>query len=102
MDSSGSAEAAAGPQTGASTPPGETAFDILTLEGQDLRQVPLSERKRHLTRVMPTIDCCLRLVEPGRSTEGWRYGGLAPATDTGAVGARRPTGDSARTGGLSL
>ena len=39
------------------------AFDILALERTDLCPLPLLERKRHLTRVVPTIDCRLRLVE---------------------------------------
>jgi bifunctional non-homologous end joining protein LigD len=39
------------------------AFDLLVLEGQDLRHLPLLERKRRLLKVMPAIDCRLLYLE---------------------------------------
>ena len=35
------------------------AFDVLSIEGEDLTALPLVERKRRLLAVMPTIDCRL-------------------------------------------
>jgi ATP-dependent DNA ligase len=32
------------------------AFDVLSIDGQDLRSRPLLDRKRHLRRIMPRIE----------------------------------------------
>jgi bifunctional non-homologous end joining protein LigD len=46
------------------------AFDLLSLDGEDLRELPLIQRKRRLRTVMPRIDSRLRYVDhvarPGR------------------------------------
>jgi bifunctional non-homologous end joining protein LigD len=46
------------------------AFDLLSVNGQDVRGLPLLERKRRLLAVMPTIDCRVlyldHLAERGR------------------------------------
>jgi bifunctional non-homologous end joining protein LigD len=46
------------------------AFDLLSVNGRDVRALPLLERKRELLRVMPKIDCRLlyldHIVERGR------------------------------------
>jgi bifunctional non-homologous end joining protein LigD len=39
------------------------AFDLLSLNGQDLRGLPLHERKEHLHEVMPRIETRLRYVD---------------------------------------
>ena len=39
------------------------AFDLLWLDGQDLRGLPLYQRKRRLARIMPRIPSRVRLVE---------------------------------------
>jgi bifunctional non-homologous end joining protein LigD len=39
------------------------AFDLLWLDGADLRRLPLEERKRLLTRLMPSADSRVRMVQ---------------------------------------
>jgi bifunctional non-homologous end joining protein LigD len=39
------------------------AFDLLMLEGEDLRQLPLLERKRRLARIMPRVECRLLYLD---------------------------------------
>jgi bifunctional non-homologous end joining protein LigD len=39
------------------------AFDLLALEGENLRGLPLLERKRRLRRIMPRVESRLRLME---------------------------------------
>jgi hypothetical protein len=39
------------------------AFDLLALEGEDLRGLPLLERKRCLRRIMPRVESRLRFME---------------------------------------
>ena len=39
------------------------AFDLLSVEGEDLRHLPLLERKRRLLAIMPTIDCRLLYLD---------------------------------------
>jgi bifunctional non-homologous end joining protein LigD len=62
------------------------AFDLLTIDGEDLRGLPLLARKRALRRLMPRYDSRLRYVDHlrGRGRELFR---LACAHDTeGIVG----------------
>jgi hypothetical protein len=33
------------------------AFDVLAIDGHDLRRLPLLERKRRLVQIMPTVAC---------------------------------------------
>ena len=42
------------------------AFDVLSIEGEDLRDRPLIERKRRLRAMMPRIDCRLLYVDDVR------------------------------------
>jgi bifunctional non-homologous end joining protein LigD len=44
------------------------AFDLLSLDGKDLRQSPLIERKRLLKALMPTVESRLRYVDHVRQT----------------------------------
>src|SRR5262249_29378041 len=39
------------------------AFDLLQLNGRDLRQLPLIERKRRLKRTMPKVESRVRYVD---------------------------------------
>lgn len=39
------------------------AFDLLSLEGQDLRSLPLLERKRRLLRIAPTVESRLLYLD---------------------------------------
>ncbi len=50
------------------------AFDILTLDGNDLRALPLTERRRRLAGTMPRVESRVRLVEsiPTRGTDFYR------------------------------
>ena len=47
----------------AATGPYFYAFDLLSLEGEDLRHLPLVERKRRLKRIMPDIESRLLYVD---------------------------------------
>ena len=40
------------------------AFDVLSINGKDLRALPLHERKRRLARIMPWVESRLMLLEP--------------------------------------
>lgn len=40
------------------------AFDLLALDGKDVRHRPLHQRKRLLTGIMPTVESRVRPVEP--------------------------------------
>ena len=40
------------------------AFDALSINGKDLRDLPLHERKRRLARIMPWVESRLILLEP--------------------------------------
>ena len=40
------------------------AFDVLAIDGKDLRGLPLIERKRRLAPIMPRIESRLMLLEP--------------------------------------
>lgn len=46
------------------------AFDVLALDGSDLRERPLRERKRILAGIMPGVESRMRFVEgvDGRAT----------------------------------
>jgi ATP-dependent DNA ligase len=39
------------------------AFDLLVLDGRDLRSLPLLERKRRLREIMPAADCRLLFLD---------------------------------------
>jgi len=39
------------------------AFDLLSVNGRDLRALPLLERKCELLRIMPTIECRVRCLD---------------------------------------
>jgi bifunctional non-homologous end joining protein LigD len=38
-------------------------FDVLAVDGEDLRGLPLLERKRRLVRILPRIECRLRYLD---------------------------------------
>jgi bifunctional non-homologous end joining protein LigD len=40
------------------------AFDTLSINGKDLRDLPLHERKRRLARIMPWVESRLMFLEP--------------------------------------
>ena len=40
------------------------AFDVLSIDGEDLRALPLIDRKRRLARIMPRVESRLMLLEP--------------------------------------
>jgi len=40
------------------------AFDVLSIDGEDLRALPLVRRKRRLARIMPRIESRLMLLKP--------------------------------------
>ena len=40
------------------------AFDVLFIDGEDLRHLPLMQRKRRLARIMPRIESRLMLLKP--------------------------------------
>jgi bifunctional non-homologous end joining protein LigD len=50
------------------------AFDLLWLDGKDLRNFPLHRRKRRLTGIMPKVESRVRLVEhvTGRGVDLFR------------------------------
>lgn len=39
------------------------AFDALSIEGEDLRELPLLERKRRLLAIMPAVECRLLYLD---------------------------------------
>ena len=39
------------------------AFDLLTVDGRDMRAAPLTERKAHLRQIMPRVDCWLLFLD---------------------------------------
>ena len=43
------------------------AFDVLSIDGQDLRALPLVERKRRLARIMPRIESRLMFLDAIRA-----------------------------------
>jgi hypothetical protein len=65
-------------------------LDLLMLEGEDLRSLPLLERKRRLARIMPRVDCRLLYLDHIRE-RGRDLFGAACANDlrVGVGGARR-------------
>ena len=42
------------------------AFDVLSIDGEDLRGLPLVQRKRRFARIMPRVESRLVLIEPIR------------------------------------
>ena len=44
------------------------AFDVLSINGKDVRQIPLIERKAELRRLLPRRSRCLLYVDHVRST----------------------------------
>ena len=52
------------------------AFDLLSLDGADVRARPLQERKRLLARIMPRVESHVRYVDgiPGRGVDFFRVG----------------------------
>jgi bifunctional non-homologous end joining protein LigD len=62
------------------------AFDLLEIDGRDLHQLPQTERKRHLERIMPKVESRVRCVGHIEAT-GKKFFDLACAEDLeGAVG----------------
>jgi bifunctional non-homologous end joining protein LigD len=43
------------------------AFDLLAVDGEDLRALPLHQRKRALKRIMPRVESRLRYVDHVRN-----------------------------------
>jgi bifunctional non-homologous end joining protein LigD len=39
------------------------AFDVLSIDGEDLRALPLVQRKRRLTRIMPRVESRLMSLD---------------------------------------
>ena len=39
------------------------AFDLLSVDGRDMRALPLTERKACLRAIMPTVDCRLLFLD---------------------------------------
>ena len=39
------------------------AFDVLSIDGEDLTGLPLLQRKRRLLRIMPTVECRLLCLD---------------------------------------
>ena len=78
------------------------AFDLLELDGEDLRTRPLLERKRRLAKIIPyDLDTSLRLLGhvPGRGRALFRLAAITtrrassrsgPAAHTTSTGGRRP------------
>ena len=56
------------------------AFDLLSLDGTDLRDRPLQERERLLARIMPRVDSRIRVVEgiPGCGVDFFRVACARP------------------------
>ena len=52
------------------------AFDVLSIDGEDLRALPLVQRKRRLARIMPRIESRLILLDaiPARGDASVRVG----------------------------
>jgi bifunctional non-homologous end joining protein LigD len=50
------------------------AFDLIALDGEDLRDLPLTERKQRLKRIMPRVESRLRFVDhiEGRGVDLFR------------------------------
>jgi bifunctional non-homologous end joining protein LigD len=46
------------------------AFDLLEVDGEDLREWPLVERKRQLRRLIPSVPTRLPYVDPCRGARG--------------------------------
>ena len=66
------------------------AFDALSIDGEDLRALPLVERKRRLAPIMPRVESRLMLLEPIRA-RGTRLYELACERDL--RGYRREVGE---------
>jgi bifunctional non-homologous end joining protein LigD len=62
------------------------AFDLLAVDGYDLRQLPLLDRKRRLKAIMPTPDSRVRYVQhvEGRGTD--LFGAVCDRDLEGIVG----------------
>jgi hypothetical protein len=56
------------------------AFDLLEIDGRDLHQLPQTERKRHLERIMPKVESRVRCVGHIEAT-GKKFFDLACAED---------------------
>ena len=61
------------------------AFDVLSINGRDLRDLPLLERKRRLRAIMPMIECRLLYLDHLAEL------GVTPGADVQVV-ARAPFG----------
>ncbi len=68
------------------------AFDVLALDGNDLRGLPLMERKRRLARIMPRVESRVRFVvsRPSRGGRWASFGWPASAPRAWAGAAPRP------------
>jgi bifunctional non-homologous end joining protein LigD len=68
------------------------AFDVLSIDGEDLTALPLLERKRRLRGIMPTIDTRLlyldHLERRGCDCSGWRASGISKASSPSGARAR--------------
>src|SRR5687767_10782367 len=63
------------------------AFDLLALNGEDLRVKPLVERKRLLTKVMPRVESRVRYVEAIKG-RGVKFFGVAREHDLDGIVAK--------------
>ncbi len=74
------------------------AFDVLMLDGKDLRGQLLTGRKRRLARVMPRVESRVRLVEsiPARGADFFR---VACERDLEGIVGRCSQGTTRRTAG---
>ena len=59
------------------------AFDVLRIDGRDLRRLPLEDRKRELRRIVPRKHSRLIYVEPFIGTDGRCIGKSAGVTSKG-------------------
>ena len=63
------------------------AFDVLSIDGEDLRALPLVERKRRLARIMPRIESRLMFLDAIRA-RGTRLYELACERDLEGIVAK--------------
>jgi bifunctional non-homologous end joining protein LigD len=74
------------------TEPALCAFDLLWLNGRDLRQLPLSERKDHLARLIRSSECKRILYAQHIEEHGKRFVSEICARDLEGIVAKRKLG----------
>jgi bifunctional non-homologous end joining protein LigD len=78
------------------SPPHFYAFDILWLDGRDLRRLPLVERKQTLRRVVPAPPACLLYADHMEGNGTGLFRAVCEMDLEGIVAKhrRRPTGSN--------